>query len=685
MGKNLIIGLCFFLLSVWAIPVYGQTCNSKSDCTGGRVCQFGPLGGECVDCIFKGDCQSGLICKNNKCIPPECTAHCDCPQGSFCYYGICTTDPNMLVYCCSNPGCLPGRWCFDPSGGKGTCAEDPNYECQSACDCGQTHACLFIPEVGKKICIKDTNDPWSPGGTALFGASIPPGEPTYCCSDPLCHAGLYAYGFGENFNCYDPAEQTASNFCGGRPCFYSGDCESGESCMDTHIKNLPLGATCNSKGGHCVSNAIAEAVYGYSPSIDMISTCSKGCFPNQICEVGWKPGGVYLFERVVGVCGSCGNGVCEPWENLHSCPQDCKVSSCGDGICSGWKTPKNCSQDCNQPVCGDGSCDPGEVTTCPQDCGCPDSPTFKDYPSLCGDGYCDPSLFSLENCVTCPHDCGVTCPQPVALCKNVTVNAGLTCTASASINNGSYIPGGSPITLTESPAGPYSKGNTSVTLKVTNIQGLSSQCTGTVTVIDNTPPSIIAPAAVTAYTGPGSTSCGAVVNDETLGTAIGSDNCPGVTVTQSGVPSGNFFPVGATTVTYATIDASGNMATAPQSVTVIDNAPPQITNISANPSILWPPNHKMVDVTVNYSVADNCLSATCSLSVTSNEPIEGTGDGDTSPDWEVVDSRHVKLRAERAGTGAGRIYTVRVMCVDSSSNPSSQNVTVSVPKDQGKK
>ena len=50
-----------------------------------------------------------------------------------------------------------------------------------------------------------------------------------------------------------------------------------------------------------------------------------------------------------------------------------------------------------------------------------------------------------------------------------------------------------------------------------------------------------------------------------------------------------------------------------------------------------------------------------------------------------MDSHHVKLRAEWAGTGMGRIYTITVMCVDSSNNPSSQNVTMSVPKDQGKK
>jgi hypothetical protein len=94
-----------------------------------------------------------------------------------------------------------------------------------------------------------------------------------------------------------------------------------------------------------------------------------------------------------------------------------------------------------------------------------------------------------------------------------------------------------------------------------------------------------------------------------------------------------------------------------------------------------------VDVTVNYNVTDNCpLPAnSCTLTVTSNEPVNGTGDGNTSPDWIILDAHHVQLRAERAGTGNGRIYTIGITCIDSGGNSSHQTVTVSVPHDQGKK
>lgn len=95
----------------------------------------------------------------------------------------------------------------------------------------------------------------------------------------------------------------------------------------------------------------------------------------------------------------------------------------------------------------------------------------------------------------------------------------------------------------------------------------------------------------------------------------------------------------------------------------------------------------MVDVAVSYSAADNCNPGpvTCSLAVRSNEPVNGTGDGDTSPDWEIIDAHHVRLRAERAGSGGGRIYTVNITCTNESGNSATKAITVTVPKDQNKK
>lgn len=144
-------------------------------------------------------------------------------------------------------------------------------------------------------------------------------------------------------------------------------------------------------------------------------------------------------------------------------------------------------------------------------------------------------------------------------------------------------------------------------------------------------------------------------------------------------PSGSIFPVG-TTIDLCTAQV-GSTCTFP--ITVQDVQPPVITGAAASPNSLWPPNHKMVNVAVNYTTADNCTApVTCALSVTSNEPINGLGDGDTAPDWVVVNANLVQLRSERSGTGTGRIYTVKITCTDGAGVSSSQNVLVTVPHNQ---
>jgi hypothetical protein len=144
----------------------------------------------------------------------------------------------------------------------------------------------------------------------------------------------------------------------------------------------------------------------------------------------------------------------------------------------------------------------------------------------------------------------------------------------------------------------------------------SVTATQTVTVVDNTPPSITAPAPRTLFTGAGATSCGVTVSnlDATLGTASASDNCPGLgAITRSGVPAGNAFPVGATTVTYSVTDAHGNTSSATQVVTVVDNTPPQIT---CQADIIADYNPAVNGAVVTYTApvgTDNCASNTAQI------------------------------------------------------------------------
>jgi sugar lactone lactonase YvrE len=121
---------------------------------------------------------------------------------------------------------------------------------------------------------------------------------------------------------------------------------------------------------------------------------------------------------------------------------------------------------------------------------------------------------------------------------------------------------------------PFTPGSYNLTYSVTDAAGNLTSLSRTVNVVDTTPPMITAPPDVTVYTGPEAISCSMVVND--IGIPLVSDNCGGVSITSDGIPSGNIFPVGTTTISWLARDANGNISTTTQTVTVIDNTPPVI-------------------------------------------------------------------------------------------------------------
>jgi len=184
---------------------------------------------------------------------------------------------------------------------------------------------------------------------------------------------------------------------------------------------------------------------------------------------------------------------------------------------------------------------------------------------------------------------------------------------------------------------PFPKGTTTITWTATDIHGNSSTATETVTVNDTEKPTISAPAALNLTTGPTATQCGLVISDATLGTATANDNC-GVTVTRSGVPAGNLFPVGTTTVTYLATDTSGNTASATQTVTVTDNTPPTIA--TANLSFSTDAGTCAAAVSsFGTTAADNCGSATLTASRSDGASMtDSFPKGTTTITWTATDS-----------------------------------------------
>jgi len=127
-------------------------------------------------------------------------------------------------------------------------------------------------------------------------------------------------------------------------------------------------------------------------------------------------------------------------------------------------------------------------------------------------------------------------------------------------------------------------------------------------------------------------------------------------------------------------DANFTGTTGASTLQVVDTTAPSIATVSVSPIVIAVPNHKMVAVAVSYSASDLSGLPVCAITVASNEPVNGLGDGNSSVDWQVLDAHHVLLRAERSGLGSGRLYTLTVRCTDASGNASAAAGTVTVPK-----
>jgi hypothetical protein len=173
----------------------------------------------------------------------------------------------------------------------------------------------------------------------------------------------------------------------------------------------------------------------------------------------------------------------------------------------------------------------------------------------------------------------------------------------------------------------------------------------------------------------------------------GSSDPDGDVLTYEWVEGGQILGSGATlqvnvvrgvhSITLIVTDLSGASSSDLVNITVVDTTPPLLSGVSVSPNALWPPNHQMMDVILSYTVSDVCCATATTISVASNEPINSTGDGDTAPDWEIVDEHHVRLRAERSATRTGRVYTITIISRDCAGNSTSKAVTVIVPKSQG--
>jgi predicted extracellular nuclease len=116
---------------------------------------------------------------------------------------------------------------------------------------------------------------------------------------------------------------------------------------------------------------------------------------------------------------------------------------------------------------------------------------------------------------------------------------------------------------------------------------------------------------------------------------------------------------------------------------VCDEIAPTLA-VSVSPDRLWPANHKYVTVVATVAATDNFDPSPIIrlVSVTSNEPDNGLGDGDKPVDIVIVDDYTFYLRAERSGAGTGRVYTLTYEVTDACGNRTLASATVTVPHDR---
>ena len=200
-------------------------------------------------------------------------------------------------------------------------------------------------------------------------------------------------------------------------------------------------------------------------------------------------------------------------------------------------------------------------------------------PASCGPG---PGATLADNTVTpilcaatdtsnnrgqCVFRATVVNRAPVARCAPQVVNADGACTGWADVNAGSYDPDGGPVSCTQT-SGPYGLGVNNIVLNCTDSCGGTSSCTTTVTVVDQTPPTIICPPDQFLQ----------CATQATFSTSSG-DNCGAPTVTCT-PGSGSQFPLGFTADRCVAVDSSGNAASCDFQVDVMNGNPPVVREVN---------------------------------------------------------------------------------------------------------
>ena len=100
--------------------------------------------------------------------------------------------------------------------------------------------------------------------------------------------------------------------------------------------------------------------------------------------------------------------------------------------------------------------------------------------------------------------------------------------------------------------------------------------------------------------------------------------------------------------------------------------PPSIASVTATPSVIWPPNHKKVLVTVSVAATAVCGPPVCKIVAITRD----------APDARIVGALTAEIRAEGEKESHGQTYTITVECTDTAGNAARKDSQVFVPHDR---
>lgn len=159
---------------------------------------------------------------------------------------------------------------------------------------------------------------------------------------------------------------------------------------------------------------------------------------------------------------------------------------------------------------------------------------------------------------------------------------------------------------------------------------------------------------------------------------VGEDECSGLEL----VPFDGPFPPGQHEVVI--VDENSDTAVCSSELTVTDPVAPIVEVVDLS---MWPPNHEMHELTLADcidEVIDCDPTWTAAIDyITSDEPDEDIGDGNTEGDIVILASDAFALRSERQGGSNGRVYKVFFTVTDGSGNATEAACHVVVDHDKG--